>query len=77
MTKRNLQEIWVTESQFENNVAFYTEKRKDMEQVASVFVKTVAEWRLTVFSLEKITPHGRKAFDTPSIEARRRPYGHS
>ena len=50
--KVRLQEVCVTESQFADDVALYATTREVLEQVAREFVKTAAEWGLTV-SLEK------------------------
>ena len=50
--KTRLQEVRVTESQFADDVALYATTREVMEQAAGEFVKTAAEWGLTV-SLEK------------------------
>ena len=50
--KSRLQEVRVTELQFADDVALYATTREKMEQVAGEFVKTAAEWGLTV-SLEK------------------------
>ena len=52
--KSKLQEVRVTESQFTDNIALYATTREVMEQAAGEFVRTVAEWGLTV-SLEKTT----------------------
>ena len=50
--KRSLQEMCMTESQFADDAALYTNTREEMDQVAREFVRTAAEWGLTV-SIEK------------------------
>ena len=51
-TKARLLEVRLTEPKFTDDVAVYTITREVMEQVAGEFVRTTAEWGLTV-SLEK------------------------
>ena len=46
------QEMCMTESQFADDAALYTNTREEMDQVAMEFVRTAAEWGLTV-SIEK------------------------
>ena len=50
--KARLQEVRVTESQFADDVAVYATTREELEHAAEEFVKTAADWGLTV-SLEK------------------------
>ena len=50
--KARLQKVWVTESKFADDVALYATTRVVLEQIAGEFVRTTAEWGLTV-SLEK------------------------
>ena len=50
--KARLQEVQVTESKFADDVALYATTRVVLEQIAGEFVRTAAEWGLTV-SLEK------------------------
>ena len=50
--KSKLQEVRVTESQFADDVAIYAATREALEQVAAEFIRTAANWGLTV-SLEK------------------------
>ena len=50
--KSRLQEVRVTESQFADDVAVYAATREMLEEVVGEFVRTAADWGLTV-SLEK------------------------
>ena len=51
--KARLQEVLVTESKFADDVALYATTRVVLEHIAGEFVRTAAEWGLTV-SLEKM-----------------------
>ena len=50
--KSRLQEVRITESQFADDVAVYATTREAFEDATSVFIRTAAEWGLTV-SIEK------------------------
>ena len=50
--KSRLQELRVTESKFEDDVAVYAATREMLEEMVGEFVRTAADWGLTV-SLEK------------------------
>ena len=50
--KCRLREVRVTESKFADDVAVYTATREMLEEVVGEFVRTAADWGLTV-SLEK------------------------
>ena len=52
MIKARLREVRVTESQIEDDVMVYVNIREELEHAAEEFVKTTADWGLTV-SLEK------------------------